>query len=79
MATSRFNWCRGPNCKNLIETPYAHCCLDCERAEQRAIEARKPRPPVRRPSLSVTEAFQVYAEASASTYAETAARNRARS
>jgi hypothetical protein len=77
MATSRFNWCRGPGCHNLIETPWAHCCLDCERAEKRALEAGKPRMPVRQ-GLSITEGFQLYADAAAATYAQSAAANQAR-
>jgi hypothetical protein len=42
-----WNWCRGPNCRNMIETPFAHCSLDCERAEKRTgapMEPERARP-----------------------------------
>lgn len=79
MATtsSAWNWCQGPGCEHtLVEMPYRHCSLDCERAEAAEKEARKrPAPKARR--LSVTEAHQQMADESSATYAETCARNQA--
>lgn len=54
-----WNRCRGPGCRNLIEIPFAHCCLACEGAEKRDLEARKRPRPKAPPTLSVTEAHQV--------------------
>jgi hypothetical protein len=72
---ANYNRCRGPNCRNLIEEPFAHCCLDCVADEKRAREARKRPAPKSRPTLSMTQAHQMAAEATSSTYAETVARN----
>jgi hypothetical protein len=74
---ANYNWCRNPDCGNMIEMPYACCCLDCERAAERADESRKRPAPTSKPTLSVTQARQVMADETASTYAQTCAKNQA--
>lgn len=44
MTISNWNWCAAPNCRNLIELPYRHCSLACEKACEKRDEAPKPKP-----------------------------------
>jgi hypothetical protein len=75
---ANWNWCRGPGCKNtLVEMPFAHCSLACERAEERDLEARKRPGPKAQSTLSMMQAHQIMADETASNYAQTCARNQA--
>ena len=44
--TPKWNWCRGPGCDHtLIEMPYAHCSLTCDKRDREARADIKTKPP----------------------------------